>query len=105
MLTDYPEQVKERYQLEALPVSEQALLEAIGKSRGCLKSGGRVDVDRVSKILLAELRAGMIGRLTLETPAMMEEELIELAIIRAEKAAKKEAKKLKSKNGSRDSAS
>ena len=105
LLTDYPEQVKERYQLEALPVSEQALLEAIGKSRGCLKSGGRVDVDRVSKILLAELRAGMIGRLTLETPAMMEEELIELAIIRAEKAAKKEAKKLKSKNGSRDSAS
>ena len=71
LLTDYPEQVKERYQLEALPVSEQALLEAIGKSRGCLKSGGRVDVDRVSKILLAELRAGMIGRLTLETPAMM----------------------------------
>jgi ribosome biogenesis GTPase A len=105
LLTDYPEQVKERYQLEALPVSEQALLEAIGKSRGCLKSGGRVDVDRVSKILLAELRAGMIGRLTLETPAMMEEELIELAIIRAEKAAKKEAKKLKSKKGSRDSAS
>ena len=51
LLTDYPEQVKERYQLEALPVSEQALLEAIGKSRGCLKSGGRVDVDRVSKIL------------------------------------------------------
>ncbi len=105
LLTDYPEQVKERYQLEELPVSEQALLEAIGKSRGCLKSGGRVDVDRVSKILLAELRAGMIGRLTLETPAMMEEELIELAIIRAEKAAKKEAKKLKSKKGSRDSAS
>jgi ribosome biogenesis GTPase A len=105
LLTDYPEQVKERYQLEALPVSEQALLEAIGKSRGCLKSGGRVDVDRVSKILLAELRAGMIGRLTLETPAMMEEELIELGIIRAEKAAKKEAKKLKSKKGSRDSAS
>jgi ribosome biogenesis GTPase A len=51
----------------------------------------------VSKILLAELRAGMIGRMSFETPAMMEEELVELAIIRAEKAAKKEAKKQKSK--------
>ena len=93
LLQHYPEQVKARYQLEELPASEQVLIEAIGKSRGCLKAGGHVDADRVSKILLAELRAGMIGRLTLETPAMMEEELVELAIIRAEKAAKKEARK------------
>ncbi len=93
LLQQYPEQVKARYQLQELPASEQALIAAIGKSRGCLKGGGHVDADRVSKILLAELRAGMIGRLTLETPAMMEEELVELAIIRAEKAAKKEAKK------------
>jgi ribosome biogenesis GTPase A len=93
LLQQYPEQVKARYQLQELPASEQALIAAIGKSRGCLKVGGHVDADRVSKILLAELRAGMIGRLTLETPAMMEEELVELAIIRAEKAAKKEAKK------------
>ena len=40
---------------------------------------------------------GMIGRISLETPAMMEQELIELAIIREEKEAKKKARKLKSK--------
>jgi ribosome biogenesis GTPase A len=39
----------------------------------------------------------MIGRMSFETPAMMEQELIELAVIRAEKAAKKEARKKKSK--------
>jgi ribosome biogenesis GTPase A len=97
LLQHYPEQVKERFQLTELPLSEQALLEAIGKSRGCLRAGGHIDADRVSKILLAELRAGMIGRLTLETPAMMEEELVELTLIRAEKAAKKEARKQKFK--------
>jgi ribosome biogenesis GTPase A len=97
LLQHYPEHVKTRFQLEQLPASELELLEAIGKSRGCLRSGGRVDMDRVSKILLAELRAGMIGRMSYETPEMMEQELAELTIIRAEKAAKKEARKQKPK--------
>jgi len=97
LLQHYPFFVKSRFQLEQLPESEEALLVAIGKSRGCLRSGNQIDMDRVSKILLAELRAGMIGRMSFETPAMMEQELIELAVIRAEKAAKKEARKKKSK--------
>ena len=97
LLQHYPFFVKSRFQLEQLPESEEALLVAIGKSRGCLRSGNLIDTERVSKILLAELRAGMIGRLSFETPPMMEQELIELAVIRAEKAAKKEARKKKSK--------
>ena len=97
LLHHYPDYLKTRFQLEQLPETEQQLMDAIGKNRGCLRSGGRVDLDRVSKILLAELRAGMIGRISLETPAMMEQELIELAVIREEKEAKKKARKLKSK--------
>ena len=97
LLQSYPESVKSRFQLEHLPDSEEALLKAIGKSRGCLRSGGQVDMDRVSKILLAELRAGTIGRMSFETPAVMELELIELEAIRAEKKAKKEAKNKKQK--------
>lgn len=97
LLHHYPDALKSRFQLGQLPESELALLEAIGKSRGCLRSGGRVDMDRVAKILLAELRAGMIGRISFETPPMMEEELVELSLIRAEKAAKKAARKLKPK--------
>jgi len=49
----------------------------------------------VAKILLSELRAGTIGRISLETPDMMEAELAELVIIRAEKEAKKKARKEK----------
>ena len=97
LLHHYPDYLKTRFQLEQLPETEQQIMDAIGKNRGCLRSGGRVDLDRVSKILLAELRAGMIGRISLETPAMMEQELIELAVIREEKEAKKKARKLKSK--------
>ena len=97
LLQHYPDYIKTRFQLEQLPETEQQLMDAIGKNRGCLRSGGRVDMDRVSKILLAEFRAGMIGRISLETPAMMEQELVELAVIREEKAAKKAARKQKSK--------
>jgi len=95
LLHHYPDYLKTRFQLEPLPQSEQELMNAIGKNRGCLRAGGRVDMDKVSKILLAELRAGMIGRISLETPAMMEQELAELVVIREEKAAKKKARKQK----------
>jgi ribosome biogenesis GTPase A len=54
-------------------------------------------MDKVAKILLAELRAGTIGRISLETPAMMEQELAELVIIREQKEAKKQARKQKRK--------
>jgi ribosome biogenesis GTPase A len=97
LLQHYPDELKTRFQLEQLPETEQQLMDAIGKNRGCLRSGGRIDMDKVSKILLTELRAGMIGKISLETPAMMEQELVELAVIREEKAAKKKARKQKSK--------
>ncbi len=95
LLQHYPKLVLARYQLEQLPKSEMELMEIIGKKRGCLRSGGRIEMDKVSKILLAELRAGTIGRISLETPAMMEKELAELVIIRDEKEAKKKARKQK----------
>jgi len=95
LIHHYPDYLKTRFQLETLPQTEHELMEVIGKNRGCLRSGGRVELDKVAKILLAELRAGTIGRISLETPAMMEQELVELAVIREEKAAKKNARKQK----------
>jgi ribosome biogenesis GTPase A len=95
LLNHYPDYLKSRFQLELLPQTEYELLETIGKSRGCLRSGGRVEMDKVSKIILAEFRSGIIGRISLETPAMMEQELIELSVIREEKEAKKKARKQK----------
>jgi len=93
LLQHYPEFLKERFQLTELPKGDQECLAAIGKKRGCLRAGGRVEIDKAAKILLAELRAGTLGRITLETPAMMEQELAELVIIREEKAARKKDRK------------
>ncbi|MET1256437.1 ribosome biogenesis GTPase YlqF [Aliikangiella maris] len=68
-------------------------LELIGRLRGCLKAGGRIDMDKVCKILIHEYRAGNIGKITLESPAMIEKELIEVAEMLKQKAEKKAARK------------
>ena len=41
---------------------------AMGKKRGCVMSGGRVDEERFARTLLNDLREGRIGRITLEDP-------------------------------------
>ena len=89
---NYPGHLKARFQLDDLP-STQDLLAIIGKQRGCLRAGGLIDVDRVAKIVLLEFRSGILGRISLETPAMMSAELAELEAIRQLKAEKKQARK------------
>lgn len=44
------------------------LLELIGKKRGCIMSGGRVDTLRAANMILDDFRAAKIGRITLELP-------------------------------------
>lgn len=95
LLKAYPEAVKQRYQLDAIPGSDLELMETIGKKRGCLRPGGRVNLHKASEILLNELRDGTLGRLTLETP---EEVAEEQAILAEEKAAKKAAREARKKN-------
>jgi len=97
LLADYPDELKTRFQFEQLPEREAELLELIGKQRGCLRAGGLVDNDRVAKIIIAEFRDGVLGRMTMETPEMMVEELAELEIIRVEKMTKKLLRKQKQK--------
>ncbi|MBE9525459.1 MAG: ribosome biogenesis GTPase YlqF [Proteobacteria bacterium] len=77
LLSAYPENLLQRYNLADLPQNELEVIEAIGRKRGCLKGGGRIDLDKASKILLTELRAGKIGRISLETPTLIEQELRE----------------------------
>lgn len=42
------------------------LLERVGKKRGCMVKGGEVDLERASKILLTDFRAGKLGKIYLE---------------------------------------
>ena len=99
LLKHYPHNLQQRYRIKQLPTPDNCaspeleLLELIGARRGCLSAGGRVELDKVAKILLTELRAGNIGRLTLETPQQMERELVSLEKFREERAAIKKARK------------
>ncbi len=93
LLQTYPNRIKQRYNLQELPDNELTLLETIGSKRGCLRSGGKIDLNKSSTIFLNDLRSGVLGRISLETPEMMITELDELIIIRAKKAAKKALRK------------
>jgi ribosome biogenesis GTPase A len=81
----YPELLKERYQLDELSDSDIELMEAIGAKRGCLRAGGQVDLHKASEILLHELRNGTLGQVTLELPEMITQELIDVEIETARK--------------------
>lgn len=73
----YPEALSTAYKLPDIPEREAEendiawgyrLLEAAGRKRGFLISGGEVDTERTAKILLDEFRGGKLGRFTLELP-------------------------------------
>jgi len=93
LLEHYPAALSGRYAFGRCPESGLEALTLIGKQRGCLRAGGVVDLDKAAKIVLTELRSGALGRITLENPAMMVQELAGLAILREQKAAKKRARK------------
>ncbi len=44
------------------------VVELIGKKRGCIVSGGKIDTLRASNLILDEFRAAKIGKITLELP-------------------------------------
>ena len=69
----YPEAVASRYKIEAEPDAQgYALLEAVGRKRGFLISGGEVDTERAARMVLEEYRSGKLGRFTLDLPPQEE---------------------------------
>jgi ribosome biogenesis GTPase A len=67
-LEKYPERLVTRYKLDALPATAAALLEEIGRRRGCLKSGGVIDMHKAGDALVHDFRNGALGRISLESP-------------------------------------
>ncbi|ODM30139.1 ribosome biogenesis GTPase YlqF [Marinobacter adhaerens] len=91
LLEAYPELVKTRYGFEELPKDALALMDGIAEKRRFFGRGGIPDLHKVSEVLLNEFRAGTLGRISLETPEMVEREAREAEAAAAEKAAREEA--------------
>ncbi len=69
----YPQAIADRYKITVDPAAQDwELLEAAGRKRGFLISGGEVDLERMARVLLEEYRSGKLGRFTLETPDDLE---------------------------------
>jgi ribosome biogenesis GTPase A len=63
-------------------------MDGIAEKRRFLGRGGVPDLHKVSEILLNEFRSGKLGRISLETPAMVEQEAREEAERQREKSDK-----------------
>jgi ribosome biogenesis GTPase A len=102
LIKHYPENLKVRYDLVSVPSTEIEFIELMGARRGCLSSGGRVDLEKASAILVNEFRAGMLGLITLETPVMIKDEEAIVVQLKQAKIERDEARKRKFRSGRRD---
>jgi ribosome biogenesis GTPase A len=72
----YPNFLTERFAIETMPLDLSdvneivKVMESIGRKRGIVQSGGRIDLDKTSMVILRELRAGKMGRISLEEPKL-----------------------------------
>ena len=78
LIKDYKKNIIERYKLEETLVNNilssdgedndkiLQIIDVIAKKRGAIIAGGRIDYEKVSRILLDEFRSGKIGRITIE---------------------------------------
>ena len=65
----YAEALSTRYkhpEPDAVPAEQ--LLEDIGRYRGAVRSGAKVDLQKAAEIVLNDFRSSILGRMTLETP-------------------------------------
>ncbi|KXZ14930.1 ribosome biogenesis GTPase YlqF [Bacillus nakamurai] len=65
----YPDRLKERYSLQDIPEDIAALFDAIGEKRGCFMSGGHIDYDKTTEVIIRDIRTEKFGRLSFEKPS------------------------------------
>ena len=78
LLENYRKNLLERYSLDEQVINEileqdqmeneniYEIMQLIGKKRGAIISGGNIDDEKTSKIILDDFRSGKLGRITIE---------------------------------------
>ena len=79
-------------------MKDEELLFAIGKKRGALLPGGKLNAQKAAETLLTDFRSGVLGRITLETPEQFARWLAAGLEAEARQAAERE-KKLAQRRG------
>ena len=62
----YPDKLLERYGIEELDEDYVEAYEAIGRRRGAFSKGGIVDYEKVSNIIVKDLKSGYFGKVTFD---------------------------------------
>lgn len=94
----YAQRLEDRYKLgwgaeKIAAAHDDELLEAIGRKRGAVMSGGRVNTQKAAELVITEFRTHVLGRITLETPAEFAQWLAVGQEVEAKRQALQEAKK------------
>ena len=90
--THYPALLEARFKLAGVAaMTDELLLEAIGRQRGALQGGKKVNLQKAAEIAIYDFRSGVIGRMTLETPEEFAQWLAVGKTLDAQRQVKKDA--------------
>jgi ribosome biogenesis GTPase A len=65
----YPQYLVARFKLDGVAdLTGEQLLEAVGRKRGALQGGQRVNLQKAAEIVIYDFRSGILGKASLETP-------------------------------------
>ena len=73
LIKNYPQKVENRFNLEVKDGNNNQketmeVLEEIARKRGALLSGGNINMQKISDVILNEFQSGKLGRITIELP-------------------------------------
>lgn len=86
----YAHALEARYRLtDVAAMGDEVLLSAIGRQRGAIQGGNRVNLQKAAEIVIFDFRACALGRITLETPAEFTQWLAAGRVTEAERLLKK----------------
>jgi ribosome biogenesis GTPase A len=92
LIKNYSMLVEGRYKLDGVAeLTDETLLAAIGRKRGALQGGNKVNLQKAAEIAIYDFRAAAMGRITLETPAEFAQWLAAGQLLDAERQLKKDA--------------
>ena len=66
LIKNYPNRIEERYNIKIENKETIEILEEIARKRGAIVSGGNINMQKISDIILNEFRSGKLGRITIE---------------------------------------